>query len=350
MSKEPIKAEYGWPPRGPIAHPQFRHKVEEPLRSRIVEACQPSGLLSSKSVELRALHSSASVAGSYRLSVGNDLFFIRVTSRLGNADIEKSIVSYLDSAGVSVNPILAAGLPVSLGLGERYRLDIRPFIEGRHIVSGIDDKDLHEAGRMLKKCHDSLREFPDAQYVRQIAKNRYLELQATLSALSFMLNSGAMHELGPYENWVRRNADWFARMAQEFKLDFSERDGAQCLHGEPHVGNVLFRKDTSAPVLIDFEESPWTFAPVEWDLAFFFQRFCLSDRPAKEVVKKRFELFQSAYGFEVFGLQVYMREICWFSVVSLIHQYLFSKTEAPLLEAQKFVDLEQQAASLSEFL
>ena len=73
-------------------------------------------------------------------------------------------------------------------------------------------------------------------------------------------------------------------LAQRNLIDFDpyeDMEGAQCVHGQIHEGNVLFINGN--PVLFDTENGINTFAPKMWDYSWLLQRFIIN----QEIEKKQ---------------------------------------------------------------
>jgi hypothetical protein len=105
----------------------------------------------------------------------------------------------------------------------------------------------------------------------------------------------------------------------------------------------LFRLDDGGAVLLDFEESVKIFAPYEWDLAYFVQRFSLFDDPPPEVIRRRLEIISSGYGKKLPPLVPIMRQAAWYSIAIIFHLFTDEGVVTPLEECNKFVRLEEQA-------
>jgi thiamine kinase-like enzyme len=132
-------------------------------------------------------------------------------------------------------------------------------------------------------------------------------------------------------------------MVHEFEPRFDLLPGAQCIHGQVHPGNVLF-DDSGSAILLDWEEAVYTFAPPDYDLAYFVQRFCLRGEIPDDNWGQLLSTVESVYGKlpPVAGI---MRQLAWFSIAAIV-DFSSRGMAVGLSEYQKFVRLEQQARAL----
>jgi Ser/Thr protein kinase RdoA (MazF antagonist) len=153
-----------------------------------------------------------------------------------------------------------------------------------------------------------------------------------------------------HATWASEQRAWLAIMAGGFEPRFDELAGAQCLHGEVHPANVLFRAADGTAILVDFEESVHVFAPPAWDLAFLVQRFCLRDNPPAVVRAARLSIVAEAYGRPLPALARMMRQAAWFSIAVILEARISQGLVTPRDEYEKFVRLEQQGQALESVL
>ena len=150
--------------------------------------------------------------------------------------------------------------------------------------------------------------------------------------------------------FVLKESQQIAAMTEHFDPHLDRWPGAQCLHGQIHRYNVLFRSDDGAAVLVDFEDSVHVFAPVAWDLAYLVQRFCLDDDPPLSVGRDRYSIIAKAYGISVRGLTEMMRQTAWLSVAAILRRHVSHDIVTPLAEYDKFVRLERQTRTYESVL
>ncbi|MBI5628283.1 MAG: phosphotransferase [Candidatus Rokubacteria bacterium] len=294
-----------------------------------------------------ALQPSDGPAGRYRLSTSQGEWFVRVTTRQGRSALEKTLTDFLAERGVSVNPLVLAGRSL-LWEGREYFIDVRPFIDGRHFNGSSED--LRRLAGTLSACHRALAAFPKAEEIRLAAKDRAARHEAIRMSIAESVERGRFDVFAELAVWATGHREWLVEMAARFNPSFDEMPGAQCVHGEIHEGNALFRNRDGAAVLVDFEESIHLFAPPAWDLAFLVQRFCLRDQPALPEARRRVALVAEGYGQPLPGLATMMRQAAWFTMATILDLRARHGIATPEDECGKFVRLERQALAYAEVL
>lgn len=289
---------------------------------------------------LAALRAPSGPVGRYRLMTSDGSWFVRVSSRWGNPELERSITGYLASHDVSVSTLLVAGRPLQWN-GRVFRVDVRPMIVGRHFNSSADD--LRSLAATLAACHQALVNFSSAHAVRAAACVRNQRLAKIGDLIGAALKRDELGLFAEHAAWAAEHRDWLIDMTEQFAPRLDEYAGAQCLHGEIHPANVVFRSSDGSAVLIDFEESVHVFAPPAWDLAFFVQRFCLYDDPSPAVAGERLSVLANAYGGPLPSVAGLMRQAAWFSMATIVELRLSQGVVTPGIEYDKFVRLERQA-------
>lgn len=331
------RAELAWASGDRPGEPAFAVAVAEPLRERLT-ALLPTEFSTANGV-FRALAPPQGVCGRYLLEAAGERWFLRVSSRLGEGELERAILDHLSDGGVAVNPILHTVLREVEG--ERLRVDLRPFVAARH-YSG-DERELLRLARLLAHTHRRLRGFPRAAEVRERARRRGREFAEARRWLGQRLAAGDTALFHEQASWAARHFALVRAVVDEVEPEQHRLAGAQCLHGEVHPGNVLFTDD--GPLLLDFEESVYRFAPPAWDLAFLVQRFCLADDPSSEVLARRLDIVRRGYG-ELPPLASSMRQIALHSLLFMIEARARRALHSPDSEYGKFTRLARQARAL----
>lgn len=282
------------------------------------------------------------IVGRYQVVTATGPLFVRISSRLGNYDLERGILDHLDAAGIKVNRIINSS--IINWHGETYRLDVRPFLLGRHYNKS--DQDILGLASHIKLLHQSLKKFKNHTSVKFLASQRYSRLKVIKENLQKAILSDSFDIFKEHCSWAQRNKDWLANMAHNFTPDYQNDPAAQCLHGEIHPGNLIFIDHEPLPFFLDFEESVHIYAPPTWDLAYAFQRFCLRDIPPAETIYHRHSLFKKGYGRGLPQLTDMMKQIAWFSIATILEMRTSYNIVTPLSELDKFLQLERQAAAL----
>ena len=114
-----------------------------------------------------------SPVGRYRLELAGQSWFVRVSSRWGSPEQEKAIVDFLAAARAGVNPLTAVGAGLNWE-GKKLRVDLQPFVAGRHFNGSEDD--VAAVARTLGECHRALRNCPAAGAIEKNARARYQRL------------------------------------------------------------------------------------------------------------------------------------------------------------------------------
>ncbi len=296
---------------------------------------------------LGALRMPAGPVGRYRLVTSDGSWFVRVSSRWGNPELERSIASHLAAKGVSVNSLLVAGRPLRWD-GQVFRVDVRPMLVGRHFDGSADD--LRSLASTLAACHRALIGFSGAPAVRAAASARNQRLAKVRDLIVAALERDGFGVFAEHVSWAIAHRDWLSAMTAQFEPRLDEYPHAQCLHGEIHPGNVVFRSNDGAAVLVDFEESVHVFAPPAWDLAFLVQRFCLFDDPSPSVRLQRLSVVANAYGGPLPDLTAMMRQAAWLSIAAIVDLRRSQGAVTPTDEYDKFVRLERQTRAFEGVL
>lgn len=333
----PKAVELAWPGGDVPGGQAFSFQVVGQRAQSILRALQDLGIPPGESPEISSLDSGQALAGRYHVRFADRTLFLRISTRLGAPDLEQALLAHLASAKVPVNPILASGW--CREQGERLRADIRPFIAGRHFDGSI--KDIQALAETLGLLHRTLATLPEGRRIQEISASRYAHFQAMRDRIAADLDAGRTEIFKEHEPWAMEHLDLIARMVRGLEPRFDLLEGAQCLHGEVHPANVIFRRNVA--MLIDFEESVHTQAPPSYDLAFLVQRFLLRDQPDRETLNQRLGAAEESYGASFPPLTKMMQQISRLSLVFIIHARAYENMATPLSEYRKFIALEQQA-------
>jgi hypothetical protein len=340
------RAEFGWPGGDRPGEVVFRSPVANEVRDAIVAVVADALPEFRDGATLMALTPPDGAIGRYRLATPKSACFVRVSARIGDAELEQAITGWLKANGLAVNHLEIAGLPLSYG-GHELRIDVRELLDARHDNGSLDD--LQQVAFAVSKCHQLMRTFPRIEDIKARASERFSKLSDVRDAMSQGLAEKSWSAFSSDETWAMRNSDWLRAMVDGYAPRFDQMDSAQGLHAQVHRANVLFRRVDARAVLLDFEESVQTFAPVAWDMAYFVQRFCLPDAPDEMGLRDRLRVVRDAYGSPVPCLAAMMRQTAWFSM-AILFDYHQRGIISPISEYDKFVRLETQARELAEIL
>jgi hypothetical protein len=342
-NKPVVKTELGWPTGDQPGDLRFQHLPSEAIHRAIVQVLSPTfPPARASNVILRSLVPSDEIAGRYCLTTPEGKWFVRVSMWLGNPVLEKSLLDYLTTQQVMVNPFLVAGLTLNWS-GRTYRVDIRPLVEGRHFNGSSSD--LRHLASTVATCHRALLTFPQSDVIRASAVSRYNHFAEVHDLIALTVKRSDFSIFAEHQEWAVEHRQWLVQMVEQYTPHFDRYPGAQCLHGQIHPGNVLFRSSDQAAVLVDFEEAIYTFAPPAFDLAYLVQRFCLRDNPTPDIRQQRLDTMSAHYG-PLPPLADMMRQLAWYSMAAIVECRVYQGITVPLAEYDKFVRLEQQARTL----
>ncbi|MGE0040264.1 MAG: aminoglycoside phosphotransferase family protein [Vicinamibacterales bacterium] len=344
----PRPAEFAWPRGDRPGRLAFTHALAAPVEAAIRQALGDRfAPARDAAARFAALADGPGPAGRYELAGPGGRWFVRVSARRGNASLERAIVEALAEGGVPVSPPTVAGVPLAWA-GETYRIDVRPFIDGRHFAGALAD--VLAVAAVLGRAHAVLAGYERRQEVRDAAARRNAVLAGRLDRVRGWLADGAFGAFHDDPAWAASHRDWLERMTRDFEPRVDLAPGAQCLHGELHQGNVLFRAPDGAPVLLDFEEAVHVFAPPAWDVAFLVQRFILAGNPPLDEAREAVARVREAYAAALPPLAPAMRQGAWFAMTLLLEQRAAEGLTVPPAEYDKFVALERQASTYHDVL
>jgi thiamine kinase-like enzyme len=339
------QAELAWPGGDTPGKLRFESKVTDYAAEVIIKAL--SGFfadMQTDTYKVTALQPSSDLPGRYRFYCKSGDWYIRISARLGHPELEKGVIDHLSASGLKVNPIVA--FQVFEMDRQQLRLDVRPFLHGRHFNGSLDD--IARVAGHLRLVHRALAKFEWAERIQRIASHHYEELAEIKDNMAHCLARGNFDFFAEQAEWAREQAGWLRNLAERFDPWLQRLPSAQCIHGEVHPGNVIFSQEGEA-VLVDFEESVHHFTSPFWDLAFLVQRFGLGDAPEETLLKERLAVIAEHYGTSLQGLSWMMRQIAWYSV-SMLLSYSLNQVVSPRSEYDKFVRLERQARTLEHIL
>lgn len=340
------KAELAWPGGDTPGELQYDHETPEKYANIILNTLNRFRQSTSQASGSRVFtyKRSEGIVGRYLVSQEDEQVFVRVSSRLGMPALEKDITSYLAARGVSANPILHSEFLEYQG--DNYRLDIRPFLKGKHYDGSSDN--LLQLARTLRHAHTALQTFPRAEEVLESARQRFQQLMGIKILIAEALQKGLFRIFAEQADWAECHRNWLIDMVENFNPNFHALPGAQCLHGEVHPGNVIFTDGRA--ILLDFEESVHVFGPPAFDLAYLVQRFCQKDDPGEKLLGKRLRIVEEGYGIKLPLLMETMRQLAWFSIAVILDLRVHRDITSPVSEYDKFVRLEKEAKDLGDLL
>lgn len=268
--------------------------------------------------------------GLYRIGPDDAGLFAKIVDTARSIALAKAdrLIADLGPAAPVVRPM--DGYPVDYD--DLHKLHVYPLVHGRFAQPTMSD--CYRVGVAIARLHRALADVPRAAEVRAAAGARQAHLMSVAEAIA----DGRLNP-GP------RPAE-LANIAR-FRWDTGE-DDAQPLHGDLNAGNLLL-VDEGTDVIVDFEDSVHSCGPVEADVAFAIERFCIAPAPdeASSVTLSRALVagYRSAGGQPVFErpgeLAAALRAANWRALMVLGALAARGETR-PVTEWEKFFDLWSQ--------
>lgn len=283
-------------------------------------------------------------AGHFYLKSSKDEWFLRVTRRQRkNKDMEDIMAFYLSNNGIKVNLPTLANLSI-VWKGYTYLLYIFPLIKGRHYNDS--DSDLKAISSVVANMHNLLKSFKFSKLVYANALKTANRLLRTKRAILRSLKKNDFSIYGEHKQWAKRNSDWLKTMSDNFNPFLCKLPESQCLHGELHLGNVIFSSENGEVILTDFEEVWDAWFPPSFDLAYLVHRFCMDGTQSRDSFNKKLNIVKKGYGSLPSDLKEMMSQICWYNIALLVDRSMRRESIAPEEEYDKFVRLEKLSKSL----
>ena len=331
--------EYGWPgarDKGDLAYSNIVSSIHKDC---IFEAV--IRLLPKKEFDITRLHESSEITGSYKIKSDDEEYFLRISERMGDIELESSIYQKLIESGVNVNKSIVIGETIIFD-SKDYRLDIREFLRGNHFQE--KESELISLVSELRKFHQALRNYENAHEVQsnQNKINQAHEKQA--KDLISELEKSNYEIFFERENWARSHKYWLLE-SLPFYLEMSKKylndKEMQVIHGQIQPGNIIFN-DNGANIF-DLETTVKSFGNVSWDLAYLFQRFCLINNPTNKEISSRMKIIEEYYPEAMRNIADRMRVISIYNIISAVDYRINDNRLVPEHEFSKFYNLDLQA-------
>ena len=331
--------EYGWPgarDKGDLAYSNIVSSIHKDC---IFEALIK--LLPKKEFNITRLHESSEITGSYKITSDDEEYFLRISERMGDIELESSIYQKLIESGVNVNKSIVIGEPIIFD-SKDYRLDIREFLRGNHFQE--KESELISLVSELRKFHQALRNYENADEVQsnQDKINQAHEKQA--KALISELEKSNYAIFFERENWARSHRLWLLE-SLPFYLEMSKKylndKEMQVIHGQIQPGNIIFNNNGAN--IFDLETTVKSFGNVSWDLAYLFQRFCLINNPTNKEISSRMKIIEEYYPEAMRNIADRMRVISIYNIISAVDYRINDNRLVPEHEFSKFYNLDLQA-------
>ena len=273
--------------------------------------------------------------GYYKImSEDNEAFFLKIlrSESVESQEGSNKIAVWLKERGMQVSCILS-GFPKQASNG--ISVVAYPYVEGRFADDA--ELDMSKLGAMLAVLHRNLDSCPWRSEIEARGLERHRELSAILKRINSMRPGNIPPEV---------IALLTGGIAQDI-LDVLMQS-PQVVHGDVNFGNVLFSKDGTGVVFLDFEDTWMSWFSPLMDLAFAIERFALveDDHKAVQLGGALVKSYQAEQGVS-FSYPHQLSEILQaLSIRALLLLLLVEEKNAwkiPASEWSKFLGLHQQA-------
>lgn len=338
--------EYGWPGARDKGDLTYSNVVSETHKDCIFGAVRK--FLPKKEFDITRLHKSSQITGSYKIILDDGEYFLRISERMGDIELESSIYQKILESDVNVNKCIVIGEKITFE-SENYRLDIREFLRGNHYQG--KDSELISLVSELRKFHQALRNYENAHEVQsnqnrinqaheKQAKDLISELEKSNYAIFF-----------ERENWARSHRLWLLESLPfylERSKKYSNAKEIQVIHGQIQPGNVIFNNNGAN--IFDLETTVKSFGNVSWDIAYLFQRFCLTNNPTNKEISSRMRIIEEYYPEAMRNIADTMRLISIYNIISAVDYRINDNRLVPEHEFSKFYNLDLQAQEFKNFI
>lgn len=156
-----------------------------------------------------------------------------------------------------------------------------PYVDWRMVDLKADE--LAATGRAVAGLHAVLAAHPGLPEWRERTAQRIADLSDLRRAIARGLTKPRLH------------GERIRELAGHADADFSAMDGAQPLHGDLHLGNLLMPRDEAEPIFVDFEDVFHSVLPARFELALFIERAILNRERNDEAAAALARSFLEAY-------------------------------------------------------
>ncbi len=338
----PPEADISWQKTMLPGKIDFRYPVPSDIGAALVNTCSLSLGLERATISLRALQPGADPAGHYTLAHRGKTWFIRVTRRKRkNPLLEDLAAFHAHNTGVAVSLPAAAGLSLDWK-GNRFLVYAFDYIPARHFNG--TRADLETIGKATALLHRALRSFKFAPLVKKNAERTERRLRSVSRRLRQSLKQNDFSYFCERASWAKRNRLGLDEMAGSFDPSLCTWPEAQCVHGELHRGNILFRANTAEAVFTDFEETPDSWFAPSFDLAYLVHRFCLAGARNADEASGHARTLAAAYGGFPADLEPMLPQVCWYTLALLFDRSFRRESISPETEYDKFLRLRKNAS------
>jgi hypothetical protein len=204
---------------------------------------------------------STHLVGYYR-STSHKKNFIKILDKTDNQSQlqAEKIASWLKKNGICTSCAID-GYPKEI---EEHDLWIYAYDYIEHCFFSGSKYSIYLLGKELRKIHILMQKYPDIKQISFKGKNKN----------DFLLRQLYNIKTGLHPKFFPKIAIEIIKRTTYDELSSITQHG-QAVHGDMNLGNVIFQKNCSYPIFIDFEDATTAWLSPLYDLAFIIQRFIL---------------------------------------------------------------------------
>lgn len=279
----------------------------------------------------------------YIVKTRNKNLFLKLTNKKTDSDMVDSVTRYLFEKKLNVIPSIKSGLKININSME-LKLDISHYLNSRGY--NYSYQDFVSFLNVIEPVHSALANFPQKEQIKQKSVVFTNNLNQTRDTLLLSLKKKSFEDFGVFTGWIKQNEKFISTIIQKMNIKMDNFFDSQCVHGDLHMDNVLF-DNKGTPFIIDFDEGTKVFAPVSYDIAYIFFRFCILPETAgrfdqftlPEKLNTNFKIIKKVYQKRIIPMEK-MFDLIQTISVKLILIVFFNFLEYglvfPLSELEKF--------------
>jgi fructosamine-3-kinase len=218
-------------------------------------------LKSISSIQKKYDSSSKFLVGYYKLITDKSYFFKVVGDSDSKNQLNGELISkWLAKAGVSVNSALP-NYPKKI---KQHNLWVFLYEYIEHEFFDGSEQSIYCIGKELGKMHKVMKNYPQLEKIHKkgVSKNQFLAKQLEDIKNGLIYPAFSTNAINIIKN--TSNIEFL-----------SITKNSQVIHGDMNFGNIIFKKESRTPIIIDFEDTSSAWMSPLYDIAFIIQRFIL---------------------------------------------------------------------------
>jgi len=282
--------------------------------------------------------------GFFRIkSVSDSVFyFIKVLPKqsVDHLIFSNELAHYLYAKGLECN-LMCSGYPV---IKNQYCISKYPFLNGRY--NNGTPEDANSLGLSIGHMHLALSEYPNHKEIKRNKDKRF-------NCFRKLLNAVLSHR--KVIPWLSN--DQLELLSKYIGLLDKLEDNCQVIHGDLNFGNIIYVDNRQNPLILDYENTYYSYLPPLFDLAMLTERFFVVSKDDEISYNLASEFFKSYWSIckkklpvhKDLSLKEAMQASSIRSLLVLIEKEN-SGNYVPISEVKKFFLLLKQAEERSNLL